>query len=100
MPGVCGLSAAESIRKLVKEEAGGCRICICMLTADTEGLFTEMERRQLTYGGTISKNGFTKRVNDGDSTVEHPGIDAVAGKPVTFQSIHAILTWFQEQQEI
>lgn len=95
MPGICGLTATESIRKRVKER-GGPRVHVCMLTANIEGMLPELEQRSLTYGGIISNTGFARQ-KDVSRNKELALIDAVAGKPVTFQSIQAILRLFQEQ---
>jgi len=118
MPGTCGISATESIRRFAKEH-GGPRAFICMITADLEGLRNEMKRRNIHHDGTVGTKGRVVNRTNGDtvpaettqgdtsdeeietgaeeSPDEFTVLDLIAGKPVTFQSIQAILTWFQEQ---
>ena len=119
MPGVCGLSATNALRRLAKNRVGPL-IYICMVTADIEGLYTEMDRRNMRYEGTVSKGEFIKEGRNHESSTsesedeiataiklsrelerENSGgftvVDIVAEKPVTFSSIVAILSWFQKQ---
>ena len=111
MPGVCGLSATDAIRRMVRER-GGPKIYICMVTADIEGLHMEMDRRLISYEGTVKKGELQtveRETADGTETSQSDAsegrddgnsftvVDIVAEKPVTFKSIQAILTWFQKQ---
>ena len=92
MPGVCGLAATESIRRIVAKR-GGPRVHICLLTADIEGLPGEMEKRNMSCNKVLHKAQLE------DSKEEKQGcvLDIVAGKPVTFKSLQVILKAFNEQ---
>jgi signal transduction histidine kinase/CheY-like chemotaxis protein len=120
MPGVCGLAATDSIRRLAKER-GGPKLYICILTADVEGIYCEMETRNMSCERTISKGKVVKNeeydqsyaLSESDDEIatamkrllekKHSNgstvIDVVAEKPITFKCVQAILTWFQQQVE-
>ena len=120
MPGVCGLRATECIRR-ISERRGGPSLYVCLVTADIEGLFCELERRQIWHrfgtveNGQLKFNKNTARSSEQDAidemledhsskstsigSAEYAVLDLVAGKPVTFQSIQAILQWFQREVE-
>mgnify|MGYP003541857902 CR=1 FL=1 len=67
MPGVCGLTATNSIRRIAQERAGP-RVYVCMVTADIEGLHTEMDRRHISYEGTVSNGAIVKNSVDDHAT--------------------------------
>lgn len=104
MPVVCGITATEAILKVARKR-GGPSVHICMVTADTEGLQTEIGRRQIKLGAALSNGVITRNESDGETEPvgsERDGfvvIDVVAGKPITFKSIQAILTWFEKRLE-
>jgi CheY-like chemotaxis protein len=63
MPGLCGLTATDSIRRLVKER-GGPKVYICMLTADVEGKNADMVKCHMSCEGTVSMG---KLIKDGEN---------------------------------
>lgn len=95
MPGVCGLTATESIRRIVKEN-GGPTVYVCMLTANVDGLHVEMESRHICSRGTLSRGESVPEIKN-DGTADGALIDLVTEKPTTFKSVKAILMWFEEQ---
>jgi CheY-like chemotaxis protein len=116
MPGVDGLTATAFIRRLVRDR-GGPSVHVCMVTADLEGLCIELDRRRISYEGTVSMGKLIKAGDEDTSSPESTPekrssqrlaekdsngftvVDIITGKPVTFDNIYAILTWFQEQIE-
>ena len=63
MPDICGLMTTESVRRIARER-GGPSIHICMVTADIEGLQSEMRRREMSHEGIVSKEGIIECIND------------------------------------
>ena len=97
MPGMCGLTASETICEVVQDR-GYPNCHICMVTADVEGLRLEMTRRQIEAEGTVSKGVVSMTGNIQDAS-RGGIISLVAEKPITFKSVGAILEWFRDNKD-
>lgn len=110
MPGICGLSATAKICQLVQERGKNSpSVRICMVSADSESICEEMDKRGITWLGEVSngelqlRDGIGTRESDDvaslipevNEEMAHPAtVDLLASKPVTIKSVKAILAWF------
>ena len=118
---MCGLTASAAIRHIC--ERNGQSSFISIVTADIEGLYTEMKAKRISYKGTVSRGVLTRKDEEdvmsltsasieerSYSKIRHYGsslagtsagdnlvLDIVAGKPVTIQSVETILRFFESE---
>lgn len=121
MPGLCGLSTTLSIRQLLRKRGkNGPHVRICMVSADKESIYQEMDNRGITWSGEILdgelklRDGIigTSEGEDVGRLISEPSeeeldgarqfvnsestttVDFLAMKPVGLKNVKAVLTWF------